>query len=165
MRHKILSLVVALALAWCGGARAQSDARIYAAMDSMAMRLEAMERELFHLRLCHEVSNLTGEIMIKQNEVSARADNLTVAYHLEGKFLELVKAYGDYYGTCLEDAKALRQKAELVGKVVGTKLRTYPFTKAEREVLEREVKVLETSYNALVSSIELLRIAIATYKP
>lgn len=160
MNKFLISFVFVLS---CLSVKAQSqDSR---SEDSiLTQRIDSLEHELLYLKLSYDLYTLNADITNFSNELYTR--NLSIRLDIYNRNFDsaLGNAYLSYLEACQQKKQSISDLIDAKKTFFTIKVFSYPFSEVELNALWASYRVVNNAYDAMESSMNMLKNTIETYK-
>lgn len=132
-------------------------------MQSLVQRVDSLEHELSYQKVNYELYTLNSDISMFANEVYTKSIAITLEIYNRNFNYRLGDSYKQYYEACLRKKKSFSELIEAKKTFFALKVITSSYSESELNALMASYNLINDGYNALDSSMNLLKITIDAY--
>ena len=129
----------------------------------LSQKVDSLEHELSYMKLSYALDALNNAITIFNNKVYTKAIEIQLNIYTGNFDAKLSEAYKKYFDACINEKQSLNELIEAKKTFFVVKVYSYQFSELELDTLLANYNVINSVYEELESSMNLLRITIDAY--
>lgn len=132
--------------------------------DVLVQRIDSLEHQLSYLKLTYELNTLKSDIMMFGNEIDTKSISIQLDLYSRNFSSRLGNLYLDYYKSCLKEKESFSELIETKKNISALNAITYSYTESEVNTLKAFFNLIQTAYDKLEYSLNLLKETINIYR-
>ena len=132
-------------------------------MQRLVQKVDSLEHELSYLKLTYELNTLNSDMIMFMNEMCTKAIGIRLDLYSRNINSKLSDINQQYYEACQDRKQAISELIEVKKTFFCLKVLTYPYSENELNVLMQQHDQINSAYDALEHSMDLLKSTIDAY--
>lgn len=139
-----------------------TDLKAY--VDSLSTKLNTLQHDYDYLYCSHEINQLQSELNDLMHDVNIRSNAILISCYHGGYDSGLYSAYRSFYNAQVDLYDSVKERVEVVQRVVRLRILSSNFTQNEINVLMKGCKFLDRCLSTLQSSLDYCELVIGMYR-
>ena len=132
-------------------------------IQKLVYKVDSLEHELSYLKLTYELSVLNSDMTMFTNGVNIKTIEIQLNLYNRIFNSQLGDMYQQYYEACQHRKQSISELIEVKKTFLGLKVLTYPYTENELNVLMQQHDQVNSAYETLERSMDLLKVTVDAY--
>lgn len=130
---------------------------------ALVQRVDSLEHEITYLKLIYEIENTRSDIEIYTNETYIYALSIQLNILAKNVSREMGKAFEEDYERRISRMQSYSELIERKKEFVALNLIVFPFSYAERNLIQSNMEVLDSSLKKLDATLNMLKVSTEAY--